>query len=234
MAIENCSACADLRDKAPETIKGITEAACASLGEDTGLNPNIDPLSDNCTDLQLLSDCFYNTLATKLRTADDCDWKDFVKMLLSNDKVFKDALVCNECGQWKWIWELLRRIDELESIVYPDGFLTVTKVHRYTVPVEKFVTTTGSNTVWWSGSTATGESYIQIPVSEMDIVDAVVAQPRVVGNRVHAVTVAIQTAERVGDTYHVNFDTYEIQGDNGNYPFAVPIDFVVTGRKRIR
>lgn len=230
----NCEACATLRDKAPETIKGITEAACASLGEDTGLNPNIDPLSDNCTDLQLLSDCFYNTLATKLRTADDCDWKDFVKMLLSNDKVFKDALVCNECGQWKWIWELLRRIDELENIIIQDGYVTVTKVHSYTVPVDKFVNTSGPNSVQFSGSPLVGESFISIPVSEMDIVDSVVAQPQVVGNRVHAVTVAIQTAIRVGDIYEVNFDTYEIQGDNGNFPFAVPVNFVVTGRKRVR
>ncbi|MGL5719003.1 MAG: hypothetical protein ACRCX2_38725 [Paraclostridium sp.] len=73
----------------------------------------------------------------------------------------------------------------------------------------------------------------------MDIVDTVIAQPQVVGKKVHAVTVAIQTAVRVGDVYRVNFDTYEIEGNinpadpNDNLPFAVPIKFVVFGRKKI-
>lgn len=127
----------------------------------------------------------------------------------------------------------------LMNMLVVNGYMPVTKNFTYTVPKAKFVGTNGRNEMMWSGSPEMGESYIDIPVAEMDIVDTVIAQPQVVGKKVHAVTVAIQTAVRVGDVYRVNFDTYEIEGNidaddaNNNIPYAVPIKFVVFGRKAI-
>lgn len=127
----------------------------------------------------------------------------------------------------------------LMNMLVVNGYMPVTKSYAYTVPKAKFVGMNGRNQMMWSGSPEQGECYIDIPVAEMDIVDTVIAQPQVVGKKVHAVTVAIQTAVRVGDVYRVNFDTYEIEGNidpddsNNNIPFAVPIKFVVFGRKKI-
>ena len=127
----------------------------------------------------------------------------------------------------------------LMNMLVVNGYMPVTKNFTYTVPKAKFVGMNGRNEMMWSGSPEAGECYIDIPVAEMDVVDTVIAQPQVVGKKVHAVTVAIQTAVRVGDVYRVNFDTYEIEGNidpddaNNNLPFAVPIKFVVFGRKAI-
>lgn len=127
----------------------------------------------------------------------------------------------------------------LMNMLVVNGYMPVTKNYTYTVPKAKFEDTSGKNAIQWSGSPDAGECYIDIPVAEMDIVDTVIAQPQVVGKKVHAVTVAIQSAVRVGNVYRVNFDTYEIEGNinpadpNDNLPFAVPIKFVVFGRKKI-
>lgn len=129
------------------------------------------------------------------------------------------------------------QIDDIENnIVDQDGYFAVQKVHRTTVAKTKFIDVSeAGNTIWFSGAPGQGESFISIPVTEMDLVDGIVAQPRVVGNKVHAVTVAVQSAvlSPDGNTYTVNFDTYLIEGIPGDeFPYNCPVDFIVFGRKK--
>ncbi|WP_236674768.1 hypothetical protein [Enterococcus sp. BWR-S5] len=234
---KNCSACGALKEYAPNFVaNGITDKECNSLQKDTGLNPDLAVLHNNCEDLNDLLDCLIGTHQEKLPAADICDWKSYLDDLMSNLKNMHKAMICSDCGQWKMLWELLKRIEDLEKIVIDrDGYVTVTKTYHHTVPVEKFMKVGSNNMMYWSGAPSVGESFINIPVAEMDIVDTVVAQPQVVGNRVHAVTVAIQSAARIGDNYNVNFDTYELEGfSDPEYPYSVPVDFIVVGRKKVK
>lgn len=134
------------------------------------------------------------------------------------------------------IKELQDQIDDIRNnLVSQDGYFSVTKVHRTTVPKGKFIDVSiGGNQLWFSGSGG-AEIVITIPVTEMDLVDGIVAQPRVAANKVHGVTVAVQSAvlSPDGNTYTVNFDTYLIKGIPGDeFPYNCPIDFIVFGRKK--
>ncbi|MGL4695173.1 hypothetical protein [Enterococcus larvae] len=227
-----CSACEGLKEYAPNfVVNGITDKECNSLQNDTGLNPDLAPKHNNCQDMNDMLDCLVGTLQDKLPAYDVCDWKEYMDQLMTNLYNMQKALICSDCGQWK-------KIHEIEDIlVSQDGYITVTRTYKHTVPITKFVDAGNTITpIQYSGSIGAGESYISIPVSEMDLVDTVVAQPQVVGGRVHSVTVAIQTAEKVGNNYEVNFDVYEIKSNlaDSNFPYAVPINFIVVGRKKIR
>lgn len=225
---QNCLACEDLKEYAPEfVVNGVTEAVCNSLVKNNGLNPNLSVLHNNCSDLQDVNDCLIGALGDTLPAYDICDIKDYLEKLTKNIKLMFDALICNECGQWTL----------LDGLVDAEGYITVSKIHTYVVPVEKFILLAPelSRQVWFSGAPNVGESYISIPVQEMDLVTSVQAQPRVVGDMTHAVTVAIQEEylDETGENYIINFDTYEIQGVDIHIPFAVPIDFIVTGKKKV-
>lgn len=239
MADKNCAACNDLKEYAPNfVVNGITDKECKSLQNDTGLNPNLKVLHNDCEDLNDLNDCLIGSHGDKIDAYDVCEWKEYeVEQNKNLWNMFK-ALICAICGIWKNIHDLWNKIKELENILIKDGYITVTKIYSYTVPKAKFVDTGNPHIdMWWSGSVELGESYITIPVSEMDIVDTVMAQPQVVGNRVHGATVAIQSAEKVGNNYIVNFDSYEIRGsyfEASNFPYELPIKFVVVGRKKVR
>lgn len=234
---EYCSACESLKEYAPNfVVNGITDKECNSLQKDKGLNPSLPVLHNNCEDMNDMLDCLYGALQDKLPAYDVCDWKEYMDELMSNMYNMQKAMICSDCGQWKMIWDLLDRVEKLEEIVIDkEGYITVTKSYSHTVPVEKFMKVGSNNMMYWSGAPSVGESYINIPVAEMDIVDTVVAQPQVVGNRVHAVTVAIQSAVRIGDNYNVNFDTYELEGfSDPEYPYSVPVNFIVVGRKKVK
>lgn len=222
----NCEACDNLREYAPNfLVNGITDTECESLQENVGLNPDLDVLHTNCEDLNDMLDCLIGNHADKLPAYDICSLKEYTAELMKNMYNMYKAMLCSECGQWKY----------LDALIDANGYITVTKTFSYTVPIEKFISFGNpDNNIYWSGSGSTGESYISIPVSEMTIVDTIVAQPQVVPDRAHAVTVAIQENERSGDNFIVNFDTYEIQGSTTDaFPFAVPIEFIVVGRKKV-
>lgn len=138
--------------------------------------------------------------------------------------------------------------------------VTVVKKYSYTVPVEKFIDTWEANcttegggssyvTAWFSGASGI-ECYISIPVTEMETVVGVWAQPYVVPNgnsfdgkgKAYMETVAVQTWSQQGNNIIVNFDTYELAPpriesggvvtQNGG-PYPVKVDFLVVGTKTI-
>ncbi|MGM0175681.1 hypothetical protein [Enterococcus sp. DIV0800] len=232
MTDKHCSACERLKEENLNVWEyGIGDKECESLQEDTGFNPDLKVLHNDCEDLHDLNDCFIAQKVQELPKYDDCDWKAYAKDFGQNAyNVFK-GIICAICGIWKKIHLI---IDVLKD---NDGYVTVVKTYEFTVPVNKFVPCFNPK-MYWSGSPDVGECFISIPVKEMDLVDIVTAQPQVVGNQVHAVTVAIQSSIHKGEHYEVNFDTYEIEGNNvpgaPPFPFSVPIKFIVVGRKKIK
>ena len=152
-------------------------------------------------------------------------------------------------------------VDQLvEALSGSSNKVTVVRKYSYTVPVNKFIhtweadcTSEGGSpthvTAWFSGATGI-ECYISIPVTEMETVVGVWAQPYVVpgGNDFDGVgkdfmeTVAVQTWTQQGSNIIVNFDTYELAPPrvesggvvttNGG-PYPVKVDFLVVGTKTI-
>lgn len=241
------SACCDLRSMDVDTplqniqngdknfcFTEITDKICESLANDEGIHPSATNQNNDCDDLSSLNDLATGSLHNALITLNMCDvnkYKCWLDSLLSWNWNVDKAIICALCGIWK-------KIHEIEKILIDsNGYISVTKIYTYTIPIDKFKANTGGNVMQWSGATEKGEDFINIPISEMDEVDTVIAQPQVAGNKIHAVTVAIQSAVRKGDNYEVNFDCYEIQGDpnpGNDIPFPVTIKFVVFGRKKVK
>ncbi|GCF92509.1 hypothetical protein NRIC_04000 [Enterococcus florum] len=236
MMAEKCSACSRLEETSLSTVEyGIGDKECKSLQNNTGLNPDLKEKHDDCQDLNDMNDCLIGNLGERLPAYDDCDYKPFIGHLMGNLWNMFKGIICAICGIWK-------KLKELEELLIKDGYIAVTKNYEFTVPEKKFyrISSLNERGMWFSGSPQGGECFISIPVAEMDIVECVLAQPQVVGDRVHAVTCAIQENYREGDNYIVNFDTYIIEGETldgvpgRSAPFPVPIEFVVIGRKKVK
>ena len=148
-------------------------------------------------------------------------------------------------------------MDELiEAIGGSSNTIPVFRKYSYTVPVNKFISTwqtttttesgdTATLTAWFSGSPDQDEDYITIPVTEMESIIGVWAQPKVVpgGNPYDGMgkdfmqTVAVQTYVHQGDNLIVNFDALElapnkVNSHNGG-PYPLPVEFLVVGTKTI-
>lgn len=172
------------------------------------------------------------------------------------------ALESTVAGHTSQISSINNKIAEIIAAMGGDeNTVTVVRKYSYTVPVAKFIqtwqadcTTEGGGTdrvtAWFSGATNMGECYISIPVTEMENVVGVWAQPYVVasGNSFDGKgkdfmeTVAVQTWTRQGNNIIINFDTYELAPhrivtdgvvtQNGG-PYPVTVDFLVVGTKTI-
>ena len=184
--------------------------------------------TDACPKLTTWNNEEIKPLACLAEYLDVCELPQLVSKLISNQWCINQNIIKNICEMW--------------DILVDNGYVTITKTYSYTVPVEKFIRVSDAAKlgVWFSGSPEVGECYITIPIDDMDIVDTVIPSAKVVPNRTHPVTVAVQDAARISDTeYRVNFDTYEIEGlqlqsaPETLAPFAVTIEFVVVGRKLI-
>jgi len=209
-------------------LNDINNEICGNLKVNNGIHPYKGKHHDNCEDLHALNQYYSADIWNDLNGLDFCNPKDircFLGKMINHNFNLNEAEICSMCG----LWDIIEKMTK-------NGYMTVIQNKTFTVDVKKFVSTNNAVTpIYWSGSPDLGESFISIPIEDMDIVDNVIAQPQVVGGRVHPVTVAIQSAVRQGNNYIVNFDTYEIKGNPADvsYPFSVPISFVVFGKKKI-
>lgn len=104
----SCDACNNLREYAPEFVQnGVNENVCASLMNNTGLNPGLTVLHDNCDDLHDVNDCLIGRMTDELEAYDVCDWKDFMQKQNSNLYETLKAIICSTCGLWKKLCESL-------------------------------------------------------------------------------------------------------------------------------
>ena len=146
--------------------------------------------------------------------------------------------------------------DLIEAISGSTNTIPVFRKYSYTVPVSKFIQTwqttstteqgdTATLTAWFSGSPQQDEDFISIPVTEMETIIGVWAQPKVVpgGNTYDGMgkdfmqTVAVQTYVHQGNNLIVNFDALELApekiGSHNGGPYPLPIEFLVVGTKTI-
>lgn len=113
MANINCEACSDLRADAPNVVvNGLTDIECASLSNNTGLNPSSG--NDDCTDLNNLNDCLVGSMEEEVEAYDVCEWKPFMKKFIPNLWTTLKAIICAICG----LWTLAQRIDCLVDYLY--------------------------------------------------------------------------------------------------------------------
>lgn len=116
MAELNCSACEDLRQDAPNFINyGLTDTECASLGNDTGLNPSSG--NDDCEDLNNMNDCLVGNMQEEVDAYEVCDWKEFMKLFIGNVWTVIKGIICAICGIWTNIHELYERFEYLCSLL---------------------------------------------------------------------------------------------------------------------
>lgn len=94
-------------------VNGLGETECASLMNDTGLNPSVG--HDDCTDLGILNDCLVGSEIEELEKADYCDWKEFTEGLLKNLWTMFEAFKCAVCGIWTNIHSLTTRMNNAEA-----------------------------------------------------------------------------------------------------------------------
>lgn len=96
------NACEELCEIAPEFAEsGVTDAICASLQANTGLNPYAAVLSDNITDLPIAIDCLIGRLDDEVDCYETCDWKAFMHNMIPRFYTMMKAFVCAETGLWE-------------------------------------------------------------------------------------------------------------------------------------
>lgn len=102
MAKNNCAACDDLREYAPDfVVNGVTNNVCNSLMNDTGLNAAASGTHTNCQDLKDANDCLVGNMVDEIDAYGECDWKIFMKSFISNLYNVLYAIICSECGLLK-------------------------------------------------------------------------------------------------------------------------------------
>lgn len=119
MATIDCNACADLISDAPEFMaRGVTDTVCDSLKNNTGLNPTLSVLHDNCEDFEKMNDCLIGKKAIDVKSYSDCDWKKFAKDFIQNLYQYLKALNCSECGQWGILAQLIGSVGGTSFVRY--------------------------------------------------------------------------------------------------------------------
>lgn len=138
--MSKCSACEDLRNDAPNfVLNGVTSEACTSLQNNTGFNPSLVPLNDNCTDLDNANECLIGNMADQVEAYDVCEWKDYMRKFVPNVYTVIKGMICGECGIWTNIKNLWTKVDciadnfdvistprmwvEKSNIQYQNGFV---------------------------------------------------------------------------------------------------------------
>lgn len=113
-----CEACDSLREVSPAIeLTGLTDKMCQSLKEDTGLNPDLSVLHDNCTDIWALINCLMGSLIDSLPAFSSCDYKEFALELAKNTLHSLNAIACSDCGQWEQIHLIWKEIENIYKIL---------------------------------------------------------------------------------------------------------------------
>lgn len=119
MSKAQCDACTDLRATSPEFVTyGVTEKIAESLMNNTGLNPELTVLHEDCEDMADVLDCLIGRLNTdNLQT---CDVPDFLEKLKANLYETLKAMNAVDCGLWekvKLLEEILKLIKEIKEML---------------------------------------------------------------------------------------------------------------------
>lgn len=97
----DCNACSTLCETSPEFVtNGVTEKICTSLQNNTGLNPELEVLHENCEDFEVMNDCLIGKMDKEMDSFPNCDWKKFLHKFIPNIYEYLKALNCSLCGAW--------------------------------------------------------------------------------------------------------------------------------------
>lgn len=131
----NCEACSDLREYAPDfVLNGVTDDIAASLENNTGLNPSLDPIHKDCEDLNDVNDCLVGNMEAEVDAYEVCDWKAYVKKIIPNIHQTIKAVIASICGIWKNIEKLFCLINFiLEGVTIEVGENPDTSANCYVV-----------------------------------------------------------------------------------------------------
>lgn len=163
MANLNCDACESIRQDDPNLIvNGFTDTECASLQNNTGLNPSSG--NDDCEDLNNLNDCLVGNMETEVDAYDVCDWKTFMKKFIPNVWTVLKAMICAICGLWSNLSGFDRRINALCDLM---SFTYSPPVARYGV----LPNTHNPERVCGTIATKSGNPLL-IPMTYQEVVDA--------------------------------------------------------------
>lgn len=114
----DCSACSDLKEFAPDFVQnGVTTTVCNSLKNDTGLNPTLTTLHNDCDDLDTANDCLIGMMDKEIEAYDVCDWKEFAHKFIPNIHQLTKAEICTICGLWTSVHELESKTDALCDLI---------------------------------------------------------------------------------------------------------------------
>ena len=114
----DCSACTDLKEFAPDFVQnGVTNTVCNSLKNDTGLNPTLTTLHNDCDDLDTANDCLIGMMDKEIEAYDVCDWKEFMHKFIPNIHQLTKAEICAICGLWTTAHDLEQKTDALCALI---------------------------------------------------------------------------------------------------------------------
>lgn len=114
----DCSACTDLKEFAPDFVQnGVTKTVCNSLKNDTGLNPTLTTLHNDCDDLDTANDCLIGMMDKEIEAYDVCDWKEFAHKFIPNLHQLTKAEICAICGLWTNVHDLQEKADALCAMI---------------------------------------------------------------------------------------------------------------------
>lgn len=114
----DCSACTDLKEFAPDFVQnGVTNTVCNSLKNDTGLNPTLTTLHNDCDDLDTANDCLIGMMDKEIEAYDVCDWKEFMHKFIPNIHQLTKAEICAICGLWTTAHDLNDKTDALCELI---------------------------------------------------------------------------------------------------------------------
>lgn len=114
----NCAACDELRRHSPTFVnEGVTDEICASLQNNTGLNPNAIVIHRNDEDLHNANDCLIARMYNEVVKVEVCDWKEFMQKFIPNLYELQKALICDSTGIWLKIDDLYIKIGDIDNRV---------------------------------------------------------------------------------------------------------------------
>ena len=134
MANNNCSACEDLRQRAPSLIvNGLNNTMVTNLKNDLGLVAS-DSVND-CTALNDMNDCLVGNEAEEVELYEVCDWKKFMKQFIPNLWTTLKAMIAAICGLWTHVEAVEDQMGDMCSLI--DQLISPLIPHWGIQPIEE-------------------------------------------------------------------------------------------------
>lgn len=148
MSKPSCDACSNLRENNANFImNGVTDTVAASLANNTGFNPCLTSLHNDCEDLNDANDCLIGHLDDDVDNYDVCKWKDFMHNFLPNLYEMLKAIIAAICGLWTKSDDLEKKIEQIKEAACAGATASIVPLTR--VDGTTLSTKAGANSKWY-------------------------------------------------------------------------------------